>query len=72
MKMNRSEMKTNIHYIEMKMFLNAILKDFGSFRAEIEKGRNEFEFGTDDVSPMSPTECTNSPVGAAVCALVPP
>ena len=46
----------------MKMLLNAILKDFDSFKAEIEKGRNEFDFEFDDVSPMSPTECMNTPI----------
>ena len=49
--------KPNIHNIEMKMPLNAILRDFDSFKAEIEKIRNDFEFEVDDVSPMSPTEC---------------
>ena len=47
----------------MKMLLNAISKDFDSFKAEIEKGRNDLEFEIDDVSPLSPTECMNTPVG---------
>ena len=29
--------KTNIHNIEMKMILNAMLNNFDSFKAEIEK-----------------------------------
>jgi hypothetical protein len=33
----------------MKMLLNAILNDFDSFKAEIEKRRNEFDFDFDDV-----------------------
>ena len=54
----------------MNMLLSAILKDFDSFKAEIEKRRNELDFGFDDVFPMSPTECMNTPMGgAAVCAL---
>ena len=57
--------QTNIHTIELKMLLNAISKDFESFIAEIEKGRNEFETEMDDVFPISPTECTNSPMGKA-------
>ena len=55
--------KTNIHNIEMKMLLNAILNDFDSFKAEIEKRRNDFDFDFDDVIPMSPTECMNTPMG---------
>ena len=57
--------KTNIHNIEMKMLFNVILKDFDSFKAEIEKRRNEFEleFEIDDVFPMTPTECMNTPMG---------
>ena len=43
--------KTNIHKIEMEILLNAILEDFDSFKAEIEKRRNEFENEIDDVSP---------------------
>ena len=35
--------KTNIHNIDMKMLLNAILNDFDSFKGEIEKRRNYFE-----------------------------
>ena len=46
--------QTNIHTIELKMFLNAISKDFESFKAEIEKRRNEFETEMDDVFPISP------------------
>ena len=53
----------NIHNIELKMLLNAILNDFDSFKAEIEKGRNEFETEIDDVFPIRPTECMNSPMG---------
>ena len=49
----------------MKMPLNAILKDFDSFKAEIEKRRNELDFGFDDVFQMSPTECMNTPMGGA-------
>ena len=56
----------------MKMLLNVILKDFDSFKAEIEKGRNDFEFEIDDDSPISPAECMNTPVGAAVYALASP
>ena len=41
--------KTNIHNIEMKMLLNAILNDFDSFKVEIEKRRNEFDFDFDDI-----------------------
>ena len=63
MEMNKQmKWKTNIHNIEMKMFLNAILKNFDSLKAEIEKRRNEFYFEFDDVSPMSPTECMNTPI----------
>ena len=63
MEMNKQmKWKTNIHNIEMKMLLNAILEDFDSFKAEVEKRRNEFDFEFDDVSPMSPTECMNTPI----------
>ena len=61
--------QTNIHTIELKMFLNAISKDFESFKAEIEKRRNKFETEIDNVFPsypklvLSPTECMNSPNG---------
>ena len=61
----KTEMETHIHNIEMKMLLNAILKDFDSFKAEIEKQkkrRNEFDFDFDDVFPMPPTECMNTPI----------
>ena len=54
--------QTNIHTIELKMLLNAISKDFESFEAEIEKRRNEFEIEIDDVFPISPTACMNSPM----------
>ena len=55
--------KTTIHNIEMKMFLNANLKDFDSSKAEIDKSRNEFDFEfDDDVFPMSPTEYMNTPI----------
>ena len=54
--------KTNTQNIEMKMLLNAILNDFDSFKAEIEKRRNEFEIEIDDVFPISLTECMNSPM----------
>ena len=47
----------------MKMLLNVILKDFDSFKAEIEKRRNELDFEFDDVFPMSPAECMNTPMG---------
>ena len=36
---NQLKWKTNIHNIEMKLLLNAILNDFDSFKAEIEKRR---------------------------------
>ena len=55
--------QTNIHTIELKLFLNAISKDFESFKAEIEKRRNKFETEIDNVFPsypklvLSPTEC---------------
>ena len=55
--------QTNIHTIELKLFLNAISKDFESFKAEIEKRRNKFETEIDNVFPISPTECMNSPNG---------
>ena len=54
--------QTNIHTIELKMLLNAISKDFESFKAEIEKRRNEFEIEIDNVPSISPTECINSPM----------
>ena len=60
--------QTNIHTIELKMLLNAISKDFESFKAEIEKRRNKFETEIDNVFPsypklvLSPTECMNSPM----------
>ena len=44
------------------MLLNVILNDFDSFKAEIEKRRNRFYFDFDDVFPMSPTECMNTPI----------
>jgi hypothetical protein len=73
MEMNKKlKWNTNIHNIEMKMLLNAILNDFDSFKAEIEKRRNDFDVDFDDVIPMSPTECMNTPMGAAVCALAMP
>ena len=53
----------NIHNIEMKMLLNVILKDFDSFKAEIEKRRNGFDFDFDDVFRMTPAECMNTPMG---------
>jgi hypothetical protein len=63
MEMNKQlKWQTNIHTIELKMLLNAISKDFESFEAEIEKRRNEFEIEIDDVFPISPTECINSPM----------
>ena len=63
MEMNKQlKWQTNIHTIELKMFLNAISKDFESFKAEIEKRRNKFEIEIDDVFPISPTECMNSPM----------
>ena len=63
MEMNKQlKWQTNIHTIELKMFLNAISKDFESFKAEIEKRRNKFETEIDNVSPISPTECMNSPM----------
>ena len=38
MEMNKQlKWQTNIHTIELKMLLNAISKDFESFKAEIEK-----------------------------------
>ena len=55
--------QTNIHTIELKLLLNAISKDFESFKAEIEKRRNKFETEIDNVFPISPTECMNSPNG---------
>ena len=55
-------MAKNIHTTELKMLLNAISKDFESFKAEIEKRRNEFEIEIDNASPISPTECMNSPM----------
>ena len=64
--------QTNIHTIELKLLLNAISKDFESFKAEIEKRRNKFETEIDYpklVFPsypklvLSPTECMNSPNG---------
>ena len=56
--------QTNIHTIELKLLLNAISKDFESFKAEIEKRRNKFEIEIeiDNVFPISPTECMNSPM----------
>ena len=54
--------QTNIHTIELKMLLNAISEDFESFKAEIEKRRNEIEIEIDGVFPISPTECMNSPM----------
>ena len=63
---------TNIHNIEMKMLLTAILNNFDSFKAEIEKRRNDFDVNFDDAIPMSPTECMNTPMGGAVCALAMP
>ena len=61
MEMNKQlKWQTNIHTIELKLLLNAISKDFESFKAEIEKRRNKFEI--DDVFPISPTECMNSPM----------
>ena len=54
-------------WFELKLFLNAISKDFESFKAEIEKRRNKFETEIDNVFPsypklvLSPTECMNSP-----------
>ena len=52
-----------MHNIELKMFLNEILKDFDSFTTdEIENRGTEFENEIDDVSPTSPTQCMNSPV----------
>ena len=54
--------QTNIHTIELKMLLNAISKDLESFKAGIEKRRNEFEIEIDDVFPISPTACMNSPM----------
>ena len=63
MEMNKQlKWQTNIHTIELKMLLNAISKDFESFKAEIEKRRNEFEIEIDNVPPISPTECINSPM----------
>ena len=56
------KLQTNIHTIELQMLLNAISLDFESFKAEIEKRRNEFEAEIDDVFPISPTECMNSPM----------
>ena len=45
------------------MLLKAISKDFESFKDEIEKTkRNEFEIEIDDVFPISPTGCMNSPM----------
>ena len=38
MEMNKQlKWQTNIHTIELKLLLNAISKDFESFKAEIEK-----------------------------------
>ena len=45
------------------MLLNAISNDFESFKAEIEERRNDFETEIDDVFPIFPTECMNSPMG---------
>ena len=59
---------TNIHNIEMKMLLTAILNNFDSFKAEIEKRRNDFDVNFDDAIPMSPTECMNTPMGGRLCA----
>jgi hypothetical protein len=73
MEMNKKlKWNTNIHNIEMKMLLTAILNNFDSFKAEIEKRRNDFDVNFDDAIPMSPTECMNTPMGAAVCALAMP
>ena len=55
--------QTNIHTIKLKMLLYAISKDFESFKAEIEERRNDIETEIDDVFPISPTECVNSPMG---------
>ena len=55
--------QTNIHTIELQMLLNAISQDFESFKGEVEKRRNAFETEIDDVFPISPTECMNSPMG---------
>ena len=44
------------------MLLNAISEDFEAFKAEIKERRSEFEFEIDDVFPISPTECMNSPM----------
>ena len=63
MEMNKQlKWQTHIHTIELKLLLNAISKDFESFKAEFEKRRNEFETEMDDVFPISPTECMNSPM----------
>ena len=63
MEMNKQlKWQTNIHTIELKLLLNAISKDFESFEAEIVKRRNEFEIEIDDVFPISPTACMNSPM----------
>ena len=55
--------QTNIHTIAFKMLLHAISNDFESFKAEIEKRRKEFETQIDNIFPMSPTECMNTPMG---------
>ena len=55
------EWQTNIQKIELRMLLNAILKDFDSFKAEIEKRRTEIEKEFDYFLPMTPTQCMNSP-----------
>ena len=59
----QTKWKTNIHNIELKMLQAVSLKDFDSFKSEIEKRRNGFENEIDDVFPISPTECMNSPMG---------
>ena len=63
MEMNKQlKWQTNIHTTGLKMLLNAISEDFESFKAEIEKRRNEFEIEIDNVSHIPPTECMNSPM----------
>ena len=64
MEMNKqTKWKRSIPNIEMIMLLNMISKGFGAFKDEIEKRRNDFESEIDDVFPISPTECVNSPMG---------
>ena len=43
------------------MLVNAISNDFESFKAEFENRRKDYETEIDDMFPMSPTECMNTP-----------